>query len=365
MKPSDDPTSTVIGPPLGLAIVLLAIGLVLLTGKLLARRLSRRLPQMSDLAGRTTVPGAVVVGSLVSRATLKTIRVDAGDGVVRLDEQLFGDLAGAVDHLIVLVLIASMTWLVIRVVHVVTRAVVKGVTGSRGVGSTRAKRARTQVMLVNRVVTALAVVIALGWMLFTFDAVRGIGAGVLASAGLFGIIAGVAAQKAIGNLFSGVILAFGDALHVDDVIVVDGYWGKVEDLTLNTVVLQVWDGRRLVLPVSYFTERPYENWTIRDEAIIGAVFLRVDWTVPVADLRTRLSDFVRAHPLWDGEVWNLAVTDVQENGLVEVRALMSAADGSAAFDLRCAVREELIAWIREHHPDSLPRVRADFLPEPA
>lgn len=352
-----------IGPPLALTIVLVAIGLVLVSGRLLGRRLERRMPQMSRLVSQTTVPGVFVTGSLTSRATLKTMRVDTEDGTVSLSAHLFGDAARAVDHSILLVLIASMAWLVIRIVHAVMRAVVSGVEDSRGFASTRAKRARTQVMLVNRVVTAVAVVIALGWMLFTFDAVRGIGAGVLASAGLIGIIAGVAAQKAIGNLFSGVILAFGDALHVDDVIVVDGYWGKVEDLTLNTVVVRVWDGRRLILPVSYFTERTYENWTIRNEAIIGTVLLRVDWTVPVADLRARFSEFVQAHPLWDGEMWNLAVTDVQENGLIEVRAAMSAADGSASWDLRCDVREYLVSWIRENHPDSLPRMRTGFLPE--
>src|SRR5690606_4687985 len=166
-------------------------------------------------------------------------------------------------------------------------------------------------------------------------AVRALGAGLLASAGIAGVVVGVAAQPTLGNMLAGLQLVFSDAIRLDDVVVVRGEWGRIEELTLTYVVVRSWDERRLVLPVSYFTQNPFENWTRHSSRVIGHVMLYVDWGVPVEELRTALYGFLREHPLWDQKDWTLQVTDVTPDGLVQLRALMSAADSASAWDLKC------------------------------
>jgi small-conductance mechanosensitive channel len=264
-----------------------------------------------------------------------------------------------VEHALDLLLIACVTWLVIQSAYAVTDVILERLVAIEGDGNRRARRFRTQITLVRRVAAAVIIVLALGAMLFTFPAVRALGAGLLASAGIIGVVAGIAAQPTLGNMIAGLQLAFSDAIRLDDVVVVQNEWGRIEELTLTYVVLRLWDERRLVLPVSYFTQNPFENWTRHGSRVIGHVFLRVDWSVPVEELRTELYHFLRGHPLWDQKDWTLQVTDLLPNGLVELRALMSAADSASAWDLKCDVREHLITHIREHHPKSLPRFRVE------
>ncbi|MCG5220022.1 mechanosensitive ion channel family protein [Streptosporangium sp. KLBMP 9127] len=266
---------------------------------------------------------------------------------------------GAVERALDLLLIGCVTWLVIQAAYAVTDQVLERLVAVEGDGNRnrRARRIRTQITLVRRVAAAVVIVVALGAMLFTFPAVRALGAGLLASAGIIGVVAGIAAQSMLGNLFAGLQLAFSDALRLDDVVVVENEWGRIEELTLTYVVLRLWDERRLVLPVSYFTQNPFENWTRHGSRVIGHVVLRVDWSVPVEELRTELYHFLRGNPLWDQKDWTLQVTDMLPNGLVELRALMSAADSASAWDLKCDAREHLITHIREKHPEALPRFR--------
>lgn len=221
-----------------------------------------------------------------------------------------------------------------------------------------ARQVQTQVNILRRVTVALVAVLTMGVALTTFDGVRTFGATMLASAGIAGVVAGLAAQSTLGNLFAGLQLAFGGALRIDDVVVVEGEWGRVEELTLCYVVVRIWDDRRLVLPTSYFTTQPFTIWTRRGAAILGTVELDMDWTVPVGRLRDELERFIEDQPQWDRRQAGVQVTDAT-GSLVKVRAVVSAADAPRLWELRCAVREHLVDWIRTHHPDALPRTRAE------
>ena len=197
------------------------------------------------------------------------------------------------------------------------------------------------------------VVLTLGTMLMTFPAARAAGASVLASAGIVAAIAAFAAQALLGNVFAGLQLAFGGALRLDDVVIAEDTWARVEEITLTYVVLRVWDDRRLIVPSSYFTTKPFENWTRTGAALLGTVEIDLDWSAPFDRMRAELDRVLTATPLWDGRVGLLQVTDAV-GAFVRVRALVSAIDAPTLFDLRCHVRERLIGWLRQHHPDALP-----------
>lgn len=219
-----------------------------------------------------------------------------------------------------------------------------------------ARRIRTQVLILRRLAIAIIVVIAVGSALLTFDAVRAVGASVLASAGIASIVAGLAAQSTLGNLFAGIQIVFTDALRVDDVVVVEGEWGRVGEVTLTYIVVDVWDERRLVLPCTYFTTQPFENWTRKGSEILGTVELDVDWRVPLDRLRERLRDVLDDNPLWDGRTGVIQATDAT-GGLVRARVLVSAEDSGKLWDLRCLVREELISYMQRSIPQALPTQR--------
>ncbi|NUT35301.1 MAG: mechanosensitive ion channel [Hamadaea sp.] len=227
----------------------------------------------------------------------------------------------------------------------------------------QARRIRTQVVMLRRVTIAAVVVIALGLALMTFPAVRAVGASLLASAGVIGIVAALAAQSVLGNVIAGLQLAFSDAIRLDDVIVVEGEWARVEEITLSHVVLQIWDDRRLILPTSYFTTKPYQNWTRTRSEVLGTVDLDVDWQASVPRLRDELRTVVEASELWDGRVCVLQVTDAV-GGYVRLRALVSAPDAPSLWDLRCLVREHLVAHLRDQEPGGLPRTRLEVATGP-
>lgn len=258
--------------------------------------------------------------------------------------------------LLSLAFIGAATWLILAAGYGATDIWLRELDES----DRRTRRIRTQVALLRRVIVAVVVVIAAGAMLFTFDAVRQFGATLLASAGLIGIIIGIAARAVIGNLAAGLQLAFSDALRIDDVVVVEEEWGRVEELTLTYVVVRTWDERRLILPVEYFTSQPFENWTRYEGQVIGVLYLRVDWSVPVDELRAELHQFLQDNPLWDRREWVLQVTDVLDNGMLELRALMSGADSASAWDLKCEAREHVVSFLREKYPHALPRFHAEL-----
>jgi small-conductance mechanosensitive channel len=260
-----------------------------------------------------------------------------------------------------LALVVLLTWLAIRLTKIF-----EDVTFQKfDVGvedNLRARRVRTRVVLLRRVVVIVIGFIGLGVLMLQIPGFRGVGTGLLASAGVVGIIVGVAAQRPLGNLFAGVQIALTQPIRVEDAVIVEGEWGWIEEVTLTYVVVRLWDLRRLVLPISYFLEKPFQNWTRTTASLLGSVFLYADYTVPVDALRRELERAVRETPLWDGNVCVLQVTDLTERA-VQIRVLVSATNAPRAWDLRCFVRERLIRYLQESHPSALPRVRTDPGPE--
>ena len=224
-----------------------------------------------------------------------------------------------------------------------------------------ARRLRTQILVIRRLTIALVVLIAVGAGLLSFPGVQAVGASLLASAGVISVVAAVAAQSTLSNLFAGIQLAFSDAIRLNDVVVVDGHWGRIEELTLSYVVVHVWDDRRLVLPSTHFTTQPFENWTRRNSELLGAVEIDLDWQVDVGALRVRLDEVLAETDLWDRRTSVVQVTDAV-GGLVRVRVLVTAVDAPTLFDLRCHVREQLVdwAWARSGAA-ALPRRRVEVV----
>jgi small-conductance mechanosensitive channel len=223
----------------------------------------------------------------------------------------------------------------------------------------QARKVYTQVHVISKVVYVIIGLFTIASVLMLFEEVRRLGTSILASAGVVGIIIGFAAQKTISNLFAGFQLAMTQPIRLDDVVIVEGEWGRVEEITLTYVVIRIWDERRLVVPLSYFIEKPFQNWTRVSAQLLGSVYLWVDYTLPLDEIRKALKEIIEPHPLWDKRFWNLQVSDATEKTM-QIRVLATTADSSKGWDLRCAIREQLIAYIQKNHPQSLPQVRAQL-----
>lgn len=220
------------------------------------------------------------------------------------------------------------------------------------------RRVRTQLQIVTRVALAVVWICALAGALLTFPQFRAIGASLMASAGLLSIVAGLAAQSSLANIFAGMQIAFSDALRVGDLVVFDSQMGSVEEITLTYVVVRAWDDRRWIVPSTHFTSKPFENWTRREPKLLGTVEFDLDWLAPVEAMRVELTRLVRTTELWDGRTASMQVTDAT-GGHVKIRAVVSAATSGQLWDLRCFVREELIAWLQQKAVYALPRTRLE------
>jgi hypothetical protein len=308
----------------------------------LVGRLARRSPLVADLSrrGRTPLRALLVLAAVA-------VVLDAAPGP--------GSWHEPVVRVLGLALIACVGWLLGVAVFVAADLTLArydvDVADNR-----HARRVRTQISLLRRLAVVVIGILAAAAMLLTFPSARAAGASILASAGIISIVAGLAAQTSLANVFAGLQLAFTDAIRVDDVVVVEDEWGRIEEITLTYVVVHIWDDRRMVLPSTYFTTTPFENWTRTGSAVLGAVDLDVDWTVGFDDMRAELDRLVEGHELWDGRAKVLQVTDAV-GSVVRVRALVSAKDGPTLYDLRCHVREGLVVWLRDG--TGLPRVRLD------
>jgi small-conductance mechanosensitive channel len=223
----------------------------------------------------------------------------------------------------------------------------------------QARKIVTQVQIFKRIFTVVVIVLAAALALLNFEKVRQLGTTILASAGIIGVVLGFASQRSIALIFAGLQVAFTQPIRIDDVVIVDGEWGRIEEISLTYVIVRIWDLRRLVVPISYFIEKPFQNWTRASSDLLGTVFLYADYTVPVEKLRVRLQEILEASPHWDRKVSGIQVTNATDR-TVEVRALMSAADSSALWNLRCEVRERLIEYLQREFPESLARLRADL-----
>lgn len=227
----------------------------------------------------------------------------------------------------------------------------------------RARRKRTRAAILGRIGTFFIIFISVCLMLLSVPGIRSIGVTLMASAGIAGLVVGAAAQPALKNLIAGVQMAFTEPIRLDDVLIVDGEWGRVEQINLTFVVIKIWDERRLVVPVSKFLEQSFQNWTRETSQLMGSVFWYVDPSTDVPRLREKLAEVVKANPRWDGRFFNLQVTDMKADA-VELRALMTAKNASVAFDLRCDVREAMLAYITAEMPEAMPRGRLLMAPDP-
>lgn len=266
-------------------------------------------------------------------------------------------LAGQLlERIVGLALIGGVAWLAIRMV-----AVASDVLAARYridvADNLTARTIRTQLEVIRRVVGAAIIFIALAAILMTFPNVRQLGTSLLASAGIASLVVGMAARPAFANLIAGLQLALTEPIRLDDVVIVEGEWGRIEEIGTSYVIVAIWDQRRLVVPLSYFIEKPFQNWTRRSSDLLGTVMLYADYTVPVEELRAALKEILESTPLWDRRVCVLQVTDLRTDTM-ELRALVSAAGSSQLWDLRCLVRERLNDVVQKRWPSSLPRVRA-------
>ena len=337
------------GPVLVILVSLVAAALLYTVAMLLARHaipdtiLSAAMVKqcMRSIRG----PVAALVGLLSLRTAIPALMLPQGTGAL-------------VRQTSAILFICATGWLCISLIKT-ARDMVTGSFDVSASDNLRARKIHTQTRVAEQILISLVFVIGTAMILMTFDQIRHLGTSLLASAGVMGIILGFAAQKSIATLVAGVQIAITQPIRVDDVVIVEGEWGWIEEITLTYVVVKIWDLRRLVLPVTWFLERPFQNWTRVSADILGTVFVYADYTVPLEPLRSELQRICAASPLWDGKVCGMQVTDATAT-TVEIRALVSALDSPKAWDLRCLVREKLISFLQEHYPQALPRTRVSL-----
>jgi len=257
--------------------------------------------------------------------------------------------------LLAVAIIGAVVWFFLRLVAVFQEIVYAWYPVDQA-DNLQERKARTRFQYIRYILTFAIVTVGIGGIFLQFDSLRTVGTGLLASAGVVGIIIAFAAHQTLGNLLAGFQIAFAQPFRIDDVVIVEGEWGRIEEITFTYVVVRIWDQRRLVLPISYFITNPFQNWTRTTAEIMGTVFLYVDYSVPVGRVREELQRIVASTDLWDRRVAGLQVTDTSER-TVTLRALVSARNASDAWDLRCLVREKLIAFLQSEYPDALPRLR--------
>lgn len=253
-----------------------------------------------------------------------------------------------------ILLITSIGWLLVQGV----RAVSKYSQTKLDINTSdniEARRKLTQVRMFEAVIIAIIIIVFIAIALMTFETVRNLGKGILASAGVLGIIVGLAAQRSAGQILSGLQIAITQPIKIDDVVVIEGEWGKIEEINITYVLVKVWDERRLVVPIDYFLKTPIQNWTSTTSHIIGTVYLYVSYELPLAPLREKLESYVKTNDKWDGRVQNVQVTDSKE-WYKEIRILVSSADSSINWDLRVEVREVMIDFINENYPGSFAKI---------
>ncbi len=340
-----DEAPSVLVPVLAVVAAVVAAVLVASLIAALFRTLARKWERAEELSTR-------------ARRPLRAVLIVVGVWVaIRLSTEP-SSWTGGVEHALVVAVIITFAWLLAQLAFVAEDAIAARYRIDVA-DNLHARRVRTQLQVLRRLTGAVIVIVAAAAVLLTFPGMRTVGASLLASAGLASIIAGLAAQSSLANLFAGMQLAFTDAIRVGDVVVVAGEWGRIEEITMTYVVVQIWDDRRLVLPSTYVTTTPFENWTRRASELLGTVEIDVDWSVPVDEMRLELNRLLDATELWDRRARVLQVTEAT-GGFVRVRALASAKDAPTLFDLRCYVREGLVAWLREAQ-GGLPRTRLETM----
>jgi small-conductance mechanosensitive channel len=324
---------------------LIAVPLALIVhrlGGLVLRRLTRAVPALHAMVLRCQPAARLVLPLLALQAVWQA----APDEL---------HLIAGVRHLNGLLLIATTTWLALRAIG----GLADGVIAQHPADvedNLNARRIHTQTRVLARTAMTLVLLAGAALMLMTFPGARQVGASLLASAGVIGIVAGLAAKPVFSNLIAGLQIALAQPIRIDDVLIVQGEWGRVEEITGTYVVLRIWDERRLIIPLQWFIENPFQNWTRTSAQLLGTVFLNVDFGMPLAPLRAELERLVQGMPEWDGRVVKLQVTDTTEHSM-QLRILVTAQSSGLAFDLRCKVREALIDFMQREYPQHLPNLR--------
>jgi len=344
-------------PVLGVAAVAALLALV---AQRVGRRVVFRLARFSPLLDSVVHESDRAAGFVFPLAALQAVWQGAPSDLPSIE---------GVHHATGLLLIASLTWLAMSALRGVAEGVIK-LHPVEATDNLQARRIHTQTRVLSRIAMGAALVAGVAFALMTFPGARQLGASLLASAGVAGLVAGIAARSVFGNLIAGLQIALSQPFRIDDVLIIEGEWGRVEEITGTYVVLRIWDERRLIIPLQWFVEHPFQNWTRSSAELLGTVFLSVDYSLPLEPLRQEARRVCEASPDWDQRVCLVQVTDATERSM-QLRVLVSSASSGQNFDLRCAVREALIAFIQREHPASLPRLRTDLnavdklLPVPA
>lgn len=341
------------GTAIVLVLVLLGLGLVLIGGRAVLRLVGRRHDWLQRLFDQVFPRAGVLLAVIALWVACS------------FTEPGYAPWWPIVSHLFLVATILSAAWTLSGLTSFgFTQAIERfgDVDGDGDNLTPHMRRQRTQLIVLRRLVVVTITTIAIGAALSTFPDVRAVGASLLASAGVVGIIAALAAQSTLGNLIAGIQLAFSNAIRVGDVVVVEGEWGRIGEITLSYVVVNIWDERRLILPCTYFTSQPFESWTRKSERVLGTVFLDLDWRVPVDAVRAQFQEIIESTREWDRRTSSAVVTEAQ-GGFVTMRFLVSAANSGDLFTLRVVVREALVTWIQRAHPEALPvtRVRSEMV----
>lgn len=336
---------------LSVAAVVAAILFVVarLVWKLLYR-LSKPFPFIRDVLNCTRTP----LQYLVPLIGLQTVWANAADDIFMIS---------ALRHLNTLAMIGVFTWLGLRVAGSI-QTIIARQHPMNTADNLSARRVQTQTRVLVQTLSVFVILFGLSAMLMTFPGARQFGTSLLASAGLAGLAVGFAAKPVLGNIIAGLQIALTQPIRLDDVVIVEGEWGRVEEITGTYVVVRIWDERRLIVPLQWFIENPFQNWTRRTSNILGSIFFWVDYQVPADALRKELDRLLEEAPpsLWDGRVKVLQVTDATDRCL-QIRILASSGDSSKSFDLRCYLRENMVAFLGRNYPDALPKLRTEFSSE--
>ncbi len=305
-------------------------------------------------------PGRVLDESIVRRGShpAKWIFVLAAVVSAAPATELAPRLKGGIEHVAAIGLIAAIAWIIIA-----ATAVVRDVISARYridvADNLEARKIATPIRVLSRVVTVVVIVGAVAGALMTLPGVKVLGASVLASAGVIGLVIGIAMRPTLANLVAGVQIALAQPFRIEDAVIVDNEWGWIEEINATYVVVRIWDWRRLIVPLSYFVEQPFQNWTRNSGALLGSVFLYADYNTPVDALRQELDRILPLSPLWDGQAKALQVTDASDR-TIQIRILAGARTSPDSWDLRCYIRENMITFLQRNYPDSLPKTRGDL-----
>ncbi|MDX2001083.1 MAG: mechanosensitive ion channel [Chitinophagales bacterium] len=343
---TDDPLLRLLGAAGALVVALALHMLFFYLLKRIAKR--RQSVTLKAIVDKMAAPSRLLIAVITLTASVPFMGLES-------------DIQRRVQHIAALTNIAAVAWLLIKIVAVV-KVVVVHRYDIRTADNLMARKVYTQFEVIENIVIVLICIVSVGIGLMTFERIREIGMSLLASAGIAGIVLGLAAQRVIGTILAGLQIAFTQPIRIDDVVIIEGEFGRIQEINLTHVVVAIWDKRRMIVPTTWFIENPFQNWTHSTAALMGTVFIYTSVEVPVEAVRAELTRLLSASPLWDKEVNALQVTDMSKDGTVELRALMSAGNASALWDLRVYIREKLLEYLRTEY-SSIPYTKIALAPE--